>query len=120
MGEQVLPAVVTNYLTVALMPAAAAQGKPFGARNEREMRTLAESIDAILSGQLAQAGDILMQRFRACEMSALESSWRLASHLELIPQQQVSCVPPGMRQEIVKEDNAAAKLEDRMRRKKSG
>jgi len=112
MTEQLsqLQGVVTNYLTVGLAPSAASQGKPLGIRNEREMRTLAEGIDAILAGDLGRAGDILMQRFRACEVNVLEGDWSLARHLELIPQHQISSVPAGMRQEMIREQNLANKL----------
>jgi len=102
--------VVTNYLTVGLGPSAASQGKPLGIRNEREMRTLAEGIDAMLAGDLGRAGDILMQRFRACEVNLLEGDWGMAKHLELIPAHQISCVPNGMRQEMMKEQRLADKL----------
>ena len=103
-----LKEIVTTYLTVGLMPGAAASGNPVGRRNEREMRTLAEALDALLSGNLAQAGDIMMQRFRACEMSVQEGDWTLAQHLELIPDQRVSCIPQGMREELVREENQQA------------
>lgn len=100
---------VTNYLTVGLMPGCAAAGQPIGRRSEREMRTLAEAIDAILRGDVATAGDIMMQRFRACELAALEGDWTLAKHLELIPQERVTSIPRGMREALVKEENQLAK-----------
>ena len=106
----VLQGVVTNYLTTGLGPSAASQGKPLGKRNEREMRTLAESLDAILAGDLGRAGDILMQRFRACEINLLDGDWEMAQHLELIPPHQISCVPNGMRQEMQREKRLADKL----------
>ena len=50
----------------------------------RELRTLAESLDELANGGVAQAADLLMQRFKALEKS-LESggSWKLARHLEI-------------------------------------
>ena len=95
--------VVTTYLTTALAPSLMSQGKTMNVRNERELRTLSEAMDSILRGKVAHAGDILMQRFRACEMSLMESSWEAAQQLELIPPSQVSCIPPGMRQNVQKE-----------------
>ena len=57
-----------------------------GVRNERELRTLAESIDLLAGGNLGALGDVLMQRFRAVETSVQENgSWELARHLEVIP-----------------------------------
>ena len=44
---------------------------------------LALAIDALLEGRLPQVGDILMQRFKALEMSVAEKNWELASHLEI-------------------------------------
>jgi len=105
-----LQGVVTNYLTVGLGPSAASQGKNLGIRNEREMRTLAEGIDALLAGDLGRAGDILMQRFRACEVNVLDGDWSLAKHLELIPPHQITSVPMGMRQEMMREQNLANKI----------
>ena len=102
--------VVTTYLTTAMIPGAAAAGQHMGIRTIREMRTLAESLDAIIRGEPAKAGDILMQRFRACETNVLEGDWSLAKHLELIPPHQISSVPMGMRQEMVREQNLANKL----------
>ena len=52
--------VVTNYLTIGLMPGLAAAGQGLGIRNVREMRTLAEALDSLLRGDLAHAGDLLM------------------------------------------------------------
>ena len=105
-----LQGVVTNYLTVGLSPSAASQGKPLGLRNEREMRTLAEGLDAIMAGDLGRAGDILMQRFRACEVNVLDGDWTMAKHLELIPAHAVTCVPNGMRQQMQKEHVLAEKV----------
>ena len=104
--------VVTTYLTTALAPSLVSQGKTIGVRNERELRTLAEALDAFLRGRMAHAGDILMQRFRACEMSLMESSWEAAQQLELIPPSQVSCIPPGMRQSVQKETLKLRKLQN--------
>ena len=97
--------------TVGFAPSASSQGKPLGLRNEREMRTLAEALDSLLTGDLGRAGDILMQRFRACEMNVLEGDWQLARHLEIIPPNQISCIPVGMRQDLVREQNQLNKLD---------
>lgn len=105
-----LQGVVTNYLTVGLSPSAASQGKPLGLRNEREMRTLAEGLDAMLAGDLGRAGDILMQRFRACEVNVLDGDWTMAKHLELIPHHAITCVPNGMRQQMQKEHILSEKV----------
>ncbi len=67
-------------------------------RNERELRTLSESMDALLRGQAGAAGDILMQRFKAVEAaSAPDGSWAVSARYELIPPSAISSVPPGER-----------------------
>ena len=74
------------------------------------MRTLAEGLDAMLAGDLGRAGDILMQRFRACEVNVLDGEWTLAKHLELIPAHAITCVPVGMRAEMMREQVLAEKV----------
>jgi len=108
-----MPDVVTTYLTTAMIPGAAAAGQHMGIRTIREMRTLAEGLDAIIRGEPAKAGDILMQRFRAAEMAVSDGHWTLAQHLELIPETTVSSIPLGMRQELIKEQNRRDKYLDR-------
>ena len=41
------------------------------------------TLDAVSRGELPRAADLLMQRFKALELSADEKSWAVASHLEL-------------------------------------
>jgi len=105
--------VVTTYLTTAMIPGAAAAGQHMGIRTIREMRTLAEGLDAIIRGEPAKAGDILMQRFRAAEMAVSDGHWTLAQHLELIPETTVSSIPLGMRAELIREQNRRDKYQDR-------
>ena len=54
-------------------------------RYSRELRTLAMGIDALSSGNLATAGDVLMQRFKAVEAASDHVPWEVAEKLELIP-----------------------------------
>jgi len=96
-----------------MIPGAAAAGQHMGVRTIREMRTLAEGLDAIIRGEPAKAGDILMQRFRAAEMAVSDGHWTLAQHLELIPETTVSSVPLGMRAELIREQNRRDKFLDR-------
>ena len=86
--------LVTTYLTTALLPS---KGGALGLRHERELRTIAEALDCMVSGKLGQAADILMQRFRAIETASVDGGWDLAKHMELIPETNVSCVPMEMR-----------------------
>ena len=105
-----LQGVATAYLTTALAPSLAAESKPLSQGCEREMRTIAESIDAIMAGDVLRAGDVLMQRFRSCETRARDGSWSLGQHMELIPNSRVSSVPEGMRRQIIAEENQHRKL----------
>ena len=54
-------------------------------RNSRELRTIAECIDALLAGDLPHLGDLLMQRPKAVQTAVVEGNWNVAQHLELIP-----------------------------------
>ena len=49
---------------------------------QREMETLAELIDALLTGDLDRCGDIAMQRYKALEMSLADGSWEIVQDLE--------------------------------------
>ena len=67
-------------------------------RNERELRTLALAIDAMVRGQYHTAGDIIMQRYKAVELASIEGNWRIASHLELLPVEASSAVTTAERE----------------------
>ena len=80
-GSELDPAMV-QYLTTVLENA----NSTVGMRNSRELRTLAQAIDDILVGKIDSAADILMQRFKAVEIAAADGHWKVAEHLEVIPQ----------------------------------
>ena len=81
-GEEMWPNV-KRYLTTILK---VTRGKELSVRSERELETLAEALDALLSGNIARAGDTLIQRFKALEWTAgNRTPWSVAEHLELIP-----------------------------------
>ena len=73
---------------------------------EREMRTIAEAIDRIVSGEVALAGDILMQRFKSLEVELTEGSTSVSKHIELLP-------PSGSSSLTTVEREVAAQLEVR-------
>ena len=65
-------------------------GPKFPVAAERELRILAEALDALMSGQVMTAMDIIGQRFRAVETSILEEGgWGVARHLEGVPETRV-------------------------------
>ena len=68
-----------SYLDRALLAHAGAK-LPVAA--ERELRTLAEALDALMSGQIMAAMDIIGQRFRASEHRSskkADGAWRVIS-----------------------------------------
>ena len=94
-----LRSIVTQYLTTALGPSAKDR---LGERDERELRTLAEGLDHLVAGRVAEASDILMQRFRAVELANQTGTWDLAQHLEVVPPSGVSSVPMAVRAELAR------------------
>jgi hypothetical protein len=82
------PSAVAYFTTVLRQ----ARGGNLSIRAERELRTLAEAIDLLLRGDVAQVGDLLMQRFKAIEATTGDMPWAVAQHLELIPQSQVTAL----------------------------
>ena len=71
-----------------------------GLRTSREMRTIAESIDALMDGNVLRAGDLLIQRSKALETSVIDSTWSRAQHHELIPEEGVGLASAAERQAI--------------------
>ena len=59
--------------------------KNIGVDVYREMRTVCEAADALVSGKTIYALDILAQRFKALQMYTVDKSWSGARWLELIP-----------------------------------
>ena len=79
-------------------------------RNERELRTLAMSIDMMANGQVLSACDVLMQRFKAVELAASENNWSLATHLELLPPQIASATSTAEREAVASLELAEERL----------
>ena len=71
-----------------------------GLRTSREMRTIAEAVDAFVEGNVLRAGDLLIQRFKALETSVIDGSWLRARHHELIPEEGVGLASAAERQAI--------------------
>ena len=85
--------MATCYFTSVLQPFI---GADLGQRSRQELRTIAETVDAMLRGDVVHAADILMARFSAVETAATSKQWGIAKHLEIIPGQKVSSVPGEM------------------------
>ncbi len=52
---------------------------------------LAEMLDCLLSGELPQLGDLLMQRFKSLQVSHTHG-WKVANHVQVTPAQGVTLV----------------------------
>ena len=91
-----------------------------GARSSREMRTLAEALDALKGGRLPQLADLLMQRFKSLEVAALDGNWAVASKLELVPEAPLGLASPEERLAAQAAQRQAIKLKDGTRRMSGG
>ena len=94
----VLPPVVTAYLTTVLGPS---MGSDMSARTSGELRSLAETLDLLIQGKVAEAADTLTQRFKCVELASTEG-WAVARHLELTPSLKVTSVPEGERDAAIR------------------
>ena len=88
-----------------------------GLRTSREMRTTADSIDALMEGDVLRAGDLLIQRFKALETSVIDGTWARARHHELIPEEGVGLASAEERQAISRLELQRRKLAEAVSRK---
>lgn len=63
------------------------------APQQREMMTLASGVEALLSGRIAHATDLLLQRLKSCEASLSGTHWTVAQRLELLAPEGVTATP---------------------------
>ena len=89
-----------------------------GVRNERELITLGTGIDLLLSGRLAELGDLMIQRLKALETSLSDQSWQTARHQELIPRQGASLTGEMEKRKAARYELAASKLRGMLNRTK--
>eukprot|EP00438_Fugacium_kawagutii_P005652 Skav226154 [mRNA] locus=scaffold3275:7240:8613:+ [translate_table: standard] len=90
-----------------------------GIRNYRELVTVGTAIDLLLSGHLAQLGDLLMQRMKALESSLNDQGWQQARHQELIPPVGASLTSEMERRRSAKQELASAKLKEAIQKSRS-
>ena len=107
-NQTLLTPTVVRYLTTVLNQS---RSGGLGLRAERELRTVGEALDQLLAGNLQGCGDILMQRFKAVEMSSDGTPWSVASKVELIPPSAVSATTRAERELAVAEAIAEARAE---------
>jgi hypothetical protein len=106
-GSGPLPAVVSRYLVTILLPALRTQ---VGFRDERELRTLAETLDALVKGRADSAADILVQRFKSIELRLSTGSSRMSEHLELVNDGRVGAVGQAELEQLARMEREGAKV----------
>ena len=103
--------VVTRYLLTILSTTRAGT---ISLRNEPELRTVVETLDALLVGNLSRVGDILAQRFKALETSIADGQWAIARHFEIIPESDASMVTYAEREHAVRLELRERKLREQL------
>ena len=108
-GDSKVASGLTGCATAYTMQVVQGRGGQLSQRNERELMTLASSIDGVVGGRLAEAGDVLMQRYKAVELAAQENNWDVAQRLEIIPDARPTAVSPEERQAAANHEMAELK-----------
>jgi hypothetical protein len=83
-----------------------------GIRTSRELRTLAEALEALSRGDLPSLADLLMQRFKALEVSVQDGSWATAQRLELLPAKDVGLASAEEQRAAARSELLHLKLEE--------
>ena len=99
--------IVMSYLTAVLTPSV---GSELSIRNSRELRTLAMALDFLIQGDVPQACDVLVQRFKAVEITQADGSWAHARHMELIPEARVTSTSQAERASILQQEKDELKM----------
>ena len=81
--EESLQPAALRYLLTSALPQT--NMKRLGEERLRELRTLATTLDQVVAGRVAMAGDTLMQRFKSLLMAVRDNSTAASRYLELIP-----------------------------------
>ena len=62
------------------------------------MKTICASMDALIEGDLARAGDLLMGRMKALEEALSDGTWDFAREYEVLPQREIGITTDSERQ----------------------
>ena len=87
-----------------------------GLRSYREVLSIGGALDHLLQGQLAECGDLLMQRLKALETSFQEGGWSSAKHQELRPAVDASITGQHEKEAVAKMELRAIKLRQALQR----
>ena len=82
-SDAVLQPGALRYLLSSALPLI--DVKKVGEEKVRELRTLASTLDLIVSGRISMAGDMVMQRFKSLLMGIRDGSSAASWYLELVP-----------------------------------
>ena len=74
-------AAATRYVNTIIR---VTQGQNLGKRDSQELSTLGAACDLISDGKVAQAGDLLIQRFKSVESAVRNQEWETGKQQELI------------------------------------
>lgn len=85
------PSTATSYFLTVMLPL---HRERLNLRVQREMRTVAKSLDLIAMGEPHRAADVLAQRLKALELMVSDQSWGRAAHVELLPAEGATLVEP--------------------------
>lgn len=81
--EDLLQPAALRYLLSSALPLM--DIKKVGEEKMRELRTLATSLDYLVSGKVGQSGDIQMQRMKSILMGIKDGTTTASRYLELVP-----------------------------------
>eukprot|EP00974_Lingulodinium_polyedra_P045780 4389356-Lingulodinium_polyedra.AAC.1 len=82
------------------------------ARDEREIRTLMEALDALGRGDLPILADLLCQRAKSVQMHIAEGSWQTGRCLELLPEGAAGLATTTEQQLAARDQILRARLEE--------
>jgi hypothetical protein len=111
------PSTWANGVVLAYVTRVLFQQHPIesmGPRNAQELRTLAESLDALLCGGLVKTADRLMQRLKAIEQSLSDGHWHAAQHMEAIPPPRASATSARERELATRAELRAGALREQL------
>ena len=101
------PSTATSYYLTVVVPL---HKERMNIRVQREMRTIARSLDLVASGSPERAADVLAQRLKALELMVTDQSWARAQHIELLPPEGATLVEFDEAAMATREQLAEAKM----------
>lgn len=113
-----LPAKVMTYLQSVW--GGAHTTTEMGMRNAHELQMVGECLDLLLSGDLAQLGDTLMQRLKAIQQAVTDGHWNVARHLEILDRDGATLASPAERREAVRGELFESKIRESIGKARPG